>query len=216
MRCRVSDAATRAMRTIDAEAHPLRDSVRGRVVLVRGNGPSARSLGSREVARLRAAGVIVAGCNDAGDSVGAGMVFAVDDDAARRLVNDAARRDGRVVVVQRRHVPSGRDDVVPIIDFAAGVATGHGAAWTLAALGAAEVALAGFDGPIDPGTESGQMATRQVHRGWCDWLLGAAASLPQHGCRWRLVGIVNNDHPLWQLPAAPTTIDRMIAEAESP
>jgi hypothetical protein len=186
---------------VQLEGHRLVDIVAGRAVLLIGNGPSRSRVQAREVEAARRDGFLVAGCNYAGDDARADVVFAVDDEPAARLI-EAPQRPGRHVAVRAVRVPMGRDDVLAMPDAACGTSSGHGAAWSLAAAGARAIVLVGFDGPLDPGSLTGQSASGRVHRGWVEWLLRMARREPALPTRWFIVGDWASRHPLEDLPAA--------------
>ncbi len=180
--------------------HRLVDIVAGRAVLLLGNGPSMARVPAREVEAARRDGFLVAGCNYAGDDARADVVFAVDDEPAARLIA-APQRPGRYVALRALRVPPDRPDVVAMPDAAVGTSSGHGAAWSLAAAGARAIVLVGFDGPLDPGSLTGQSASGRVHRGWVEWLLRMARREPVLPTRWLIVGDWAMRHPLEDLPA---------------
>jgi hypothetical protein len=186
---------------VQLKGHRLVDIVAGRAVLLLGNGPSCARVQARDLEAARRNGFLVAGCNYAGDDARAEVVFAVDDEPAAALIKAPARPD-RHVALRALRVPPDRPDVVAMPDAAVGTSTGHGAAWSLAAAGARAVVLVGFDGPLDPGSLTGQSASGRVHRGWVEWLLRMARREPALPTRWFIVGDWSTRHPLEDLPAA--------------
>lgn len=213
------------MRPITIQQFPER--IRGATVLLLGNGPSGWSRGfvpSSAVARLRARGtpVLFATCNGAWQHFAPDLAFAVDREPAMALL---ARCDLRVttpIVVERYAEEAKIRSARPLHDYACGAGTGQGAAWYLAACGAAHVILAGFDGPLDADTLFGaqypEKADRNLHWQWCQWLLASRPMSPSWP-RWTLVLASDKPHPLDALPArriAPTELEALLAAVAEP